>query len=267
MAFSWSTFLFQVVNFLVLLYILRRFVYIPLFRMIDERRAAIAGAQEATEEARTEAEATRQQLAEERDAIAQERLRMIEEAQTAIAAERARAAEEAGAGAEQRRVELTRELEEMRRRAESDMMDDLLLMAVSVVERLLHQIADVSLHEQLCRHLVDTLHNPSTTRQSAGPLSASAGTGTLEVAQDVDDAMVDRITDALGAQAGHKVPVTVVANPQLIAGVRLQAGGYLWDSSLAGLLDHARGQMKGVNSSDDTRDAAAPRAPGAPRPD
>jgi F-type H+-transporting ATPase subunit b len=267
MAFSWSTFLFQVVNFLVLLYILRRFVYIPLFRMIDERRATIARAQEATEEARAEAETMRQQLADERDAIEQERLSMIEQAQAAIAAERVRAAEEARAIAEQRRVELTRELEEIRRRAESEMVDDLLLMAVSVVERLLHQIGDVSLHEQLCRHLVETLRDLSTTRQSAGPLSASLGTATLEVAQDVDDAIVDRIIDALEAQTGHKVPVTVVANPQLIAGVRLQAGGYLWDSSLAGLLDHARGEMKGVNSSDNTRDAPSPRTPGAARPD
>src|SRR5581483_11699946 len=116
MSFSLPTFLFQLVNFLVLLYILRRFVYAPLYRMIDERRAAIARATEQAQEAEREAQAVRAEVLKERDAIERERARMIEEARAAMVEERQRAEAASAEEGAREQARLERELAEMRQR-------------------------------------------------------------------------------------------------------------------------------------------------------
>ncbi len=56
MTFNIWTFLFEVVNFVVLAYILHRLLYRPLREAIDRRRAEIAQTQAEAEQARAEAE-------------------------------------------------------------------------------------------------------------------------------------------------------------------------------------------------------------------
>jgi F-type H+-transporting ATPase subunit b len=48
---DWKLLAIQIVNFLILLYILKHFLYAPLLRMLDERRALIAKGVHAAEEA------------------------------------------------------------------------------------------------------------------------------------------------------------------------------------------------------------------------
>jgi F-type H+-transporting ATPase subunit b len=241
-SFSLSTFLFQVANFLVLLFILRRFVYVPLYRMIDARRAAIASAQEQAERAREEATVLQAQAQTERDAIERERALMIEDARKAIAAERERAEAAALESADAQRVALERDLADARRRATEELGEELSTMAIGVVERLLRQIADVTLHEQLCRHLAEALE--SGTKQDRPGWSVLHGREepVLEAAKAVEPAMLQRLAEAVDAHIGRSAQIVVRIDPGLLAGARLRLGGRIWDSSLAGWLTAIRNE-------------------------
>jgi F-type H+-transporting ATPase subunit b len=85
MHFDWSTFALQTVNFAILVWLLHRFLYRPVLRLIDARRAEID-----------------KQYAEARsaEAKAQEQLAAVEAERAGIAAERAAALKEAAAQAE-----------------------------------------------------------------------------------------------------------------------------------------------------------------------
>lgn len=59
-----ATFFAQILNFLVLVFILAKFAYKPLLKAMDERKEKIAGDLQAAEQAKAEAEAVKAEYAE-----------------------------------------------------------------------------------------------------------------------------------------------------------------------------------------------------------
>ncbi len=88
MIFNVWTFLFEVVNFLVLVYVLQRLFYRPLHEAIDRRREANAKAQADAQKAGQEAAALKQQLNTRLAALDQERQELIRAAREQTEADR-----------------------------------------------------------------------------------------------------------------------------------------------------------------------------------
>ena len=77
MQFDWVTFALQAINFLVLVWLLRRFLYRPVREVITKRQEL---AEQATLEAakqKSDAEAEQQRYVEARDALRDERQQML----------------------------------------------------------------------------------------------------------------------------------------------------------------------------------------------
>lgn len=60
-----ATFFAQILNFLILLFILAKFAYKPLMKVLDERRARVANDLETAEKTRVEAEALKEQYSKQ----------------------------------------------------------------------------------------------------------------------------------------------------------------------------------------------------------
>ncbi len=60
-----ATFFVQILNFLILLFILAKFAYKPLMKVLDERRARVANDLETAEKTRVEAEALKEQYSKQ----------------------------------------------------------------------------------------------------------------------------------------------------------------------------------------------------------
>ncbi|MGI6262829.1 MAG: F0F1 ATP synthase subunit B [Succiniclasticum sp.] len=60
-----ATFFAQILNFLILLFILGKFAYKPLMKVLDERRARVANDLETAEKTRVEAEALKEQYSKQ----------------------------------------------------------------------------------------------------------------------------------------------------------------------------------------------------------
>ena len=60
-----ATFFWQILNFLILLFILAKFAYKPLMKVLDERRARVANDLETAEKTRVEAEALKEQYSKQ----------------------------------------------------------------------------------------------------------------------------------------------------------------------------------------------------------
>ena len=90
MRFDWSTFALQTVNFAILVWLLHRFLYRPVLRLIDERRAEIDKQYADARTAETKAQDELAAIEAERSGIAAERAVTLEQA-SAEAAEMAAA--------------------------------------------------------------------------------------------------------------------------------------------------------------------------------
>ncbi|MDD3617969.1 MAG: hypothetical protein RBR09_04285 [Desulfobulbaceae bacterium] len=84
MLIDWFTVGAQIVNFLLLIYLLKRFLYKPILRAMDEREQKIAGRLQEAAEARKKAEAEARVLAEKHRELEDNRKKMQAEARAEI---------------------------------------------------------------------------------------------------------------------------------------------------------------------------------------
>jgi F-type H+-transporting ATPase subunit b len=231
---SWSTFVLEIVNFLVLVWILKRFLYKPVLDVIARRRAGIesqlAEARQLHEEAdKLKAEyenrlANREQERQRaRDALAQEldaeRSRQMEELQKALEQER----EKAKVAESRRRAEAAREIEH-----------HALQQGAQFATRLLNQAAGPELEARLVNLLLEGLANLSEERITALKTQWGEPPKAIRVASAFPLAADQReqIEKALIGITGLEATVAYEEDPQLLAGLRITIGAWVLQANL-----------------------------------
>lgn len=139
----------QIVNFAVLLFILRLTLYKPVLRMLDERRQRIAEGLNAAEIARQEAASAQANIQAQLEAARKESQEIVANAQaiaTRIEAEsREQAAREREAALERARNEI--ELE--RDRAIAELRREFAAITVAAAEKVINQSLDPQAHQRI----------------------------------------------------------------------------------------------------------------------
>ncbi|WP_160965255.1 F0F1 ATP synthase subunit delta [Pseudomaricurvus sp. HS19] len=107
MELNWSTFVLEIINFLVLIWILKHFLYRPVLAIIARRQESVAQQQQQAEALRTEATAMQEEYQQRLSQWQQEQQQARNELQQSLAAER-----------QQQRDRLQQELDVMRHGAE-----------------------------------------------------------------------------------------------------------------------------------------------------
>ncbi len=235
MIFNVWTFLFEVLNFLVLVYVLRWLLYRPLHEAIDRRREANAKAQADADKARQEAVTLQQQLNAQRTALDQQRQEVIRKAREQAEAERKATRAEAERAVQHRREEVEQQLERERAEALQALHAELVQSAVALAERCLHEASNSTLQQQLAGRLVEALqHIAEDERQRLrGELEADE-IAVVETAADLNGEIFQNLDGALKSLAGRRVNLSVQTRPELLGGLRLRLGGHVWDASLTG---------------------------------
>ncbi len=240
MSFSGWTFLFQIINFVVLVYILNRLLYKPLHEAIDRRRQENARVQAEAEAARKEAASLQEQLHQRLEAIDRERQDQFRKAREQAEAERANILSDADRTAARRRNEAEQELERFRAEARQALRNEMVHSAVELARRILREASGASLHEQLVHRLIETLQRiPDPEREHLRDEWRTEGGALLETAEPFNGPLLEQLKAAVAELAAGSVDLTVQPQPSLLSGVRLRLGGHVWDSSLASPLDSA----------------------------
>jgi F-type H+-transporting ATPase subunit b len=264
MGFDWTTFLFEVVNFLVLLGILERIVYRPLRRGIASRRRAIEEREQAATRAAEEAAAQRrasEQRMRELDRLrtetlraateqaAEERAHMLAQAREDAAAERARAQRVL---ATEREAALAR-VNELAIERSTELAGRLLLtLAPEAVDQALwaQMLAAIERQAEALKRALARASEDSGAgaEQSSGPMPARTAEETPEI--DVicprmpAEADMARLRELLEATLGMVPRLHVREDASLVAGVAVRLAHQVIDASLKGQLeavrDHAR---------------------------
>lgn len=249
MELSWSTFLLEIINFLVLVWILKRFLYKPVLDVIARRRAGIedrltearrlhdaADSLKAEYENRlADWEHERQQA---RDALAQaldeERARQLQALQTTLAQER----EKTQVAESRQRAEVAREIEH---RA--------LQQSAQFATRLLSQTVGPELEIRLFDLLVNDLSSLSSEQIAALRTQWGEPPATIMVASAYPLAAEQRqrLEETLTSVTGLTVSVQYAQDPDLLAGLRITIGAWVLHADV-------RDELKGF-----TEFAHAPR--------
>lgn len=240
MELNWSTFLLEILNFLVLVWILKRFLYQPVLDVIARRRNAIEGQLAEAHRLQDEADSLKAQYEDRladwererhqaKDTLArqldEERARQLAALQATLDQER-----------EKSRIAEKRQHAEQRRAIEHQALQ----LGGAFSSRLLGQTCGPELETRLLNLLLDEL-NGLSGQQTAG-LRQQWGEPpqTIEVrsAFTLDAEHRQRLEVALHKVSGLSVPVQFIHDETLLAGLHIVIGAWV-------LAANVRDELKG----------------------
>lgn len=149
MQIDWFTLVAQIINFLILLWLLQRFLYGPILRTMASREEKLAAQFEEAESKQRQAEAERTALAVEREELAQNREELIQEARKEAGERRRHMIHEAREETEQLKARwydaIEREKQTFLREVQNRMGDQLM----QLLRRTLSDLAGVELERAI----------------------------------------------------------------------------------------------------------------------
>lgn len=243
MEFDWTTFVLEIVNFLILLWILKRFLYQPVLNVIERRQAVIAQSLDEAEKAQHNAAALRQQYENRladwekekeqarehlREEIAQERERLMAALNTSLGQER----EKAQVLEQRRQEELARGFEEQ---------------AISnggkFVARLLSRLSGPELEARMVALLLQDIENLPAERQQELRQQLQESKESIRVvsAFAITDAQRTTLATALSHLVGAVVSPLFSEDPTLLAGLRISVGPWVLRANLKDELEYFTG--------------------------
>lgn len=223
------TLIAQIVNFVVLLVLLRVFLYRPIQRVMRQREQRIADEHAAAEEAREEAEARAEELRRERETFEEERrerLAEVEREAEELREERlAEVREEAGEARERWREALERERDELA----GEVREGAAAVLTDALERGWRELADEELQTRALEVFAGKLRELDEEERTALADRARAGDLAFATAFEATDEQRETLLRAvrealLGDDEDAAPEAEFERDPELIAGVTLRAG-------------------------------------------
>ncbi|QEW18580.1 F-type ATPase subunit b [Marinibacterium anthonyi] len=244
MTIDWWTIGLQTVNAAILIWLLARFLFRPVTRMIADRQAATDAAFDQAEAARAEARAARDEAAAARESLAAERNSLMAQAREEAEREKKRLAEETRAELETLRQRQAAELDRERSRLERGLTDDAGVLATEIAARLLDRLLDRLPEAGRIAGFIDGLAQavadlPEATRTGIG----RDGPVTIRAARAVADDDRATIERRLGDVLGHSVSVRIETDATLIAGLELTTDHALARNTLRADLDRIKAEL------------------------
>ncbi len=234
MGMDWSTFFLELINFLILVWILKRFLYVPVKRAIEERRQRVESVLAQAQATRAEAERLRAEYESREQAWQVERDQARAALEQELSAERTRRLDEIQAELQRQRDKAAILDERRAREAERHDQEAALALAAGFGSKLLARVADPSLEARLVEMVIEDLPNLSEAHRQALAATADhvAGAVRIQSAYPLRDDQRAALESALSAAAGRELRCEHDRNPDLIAGLRIDAGPLVMRANL-----------------------------------
>jgi len=228
MEIKWFTFTAQIINFLVLVWLLKRFLYKPVIKAMDEREAKITErmnkADRAREEAEQEADAHRRKTAE----LEHAKEELMAEAGREVAAWKEEHLKKAQQDIDKDRKEWYRALHRERNNFLRDLRRRAAEHVFETARRVLANLTDVELEERIVDSFLRRLHE--VDQKERARIVEAIRNARREVivrsAFELSDTMRRRLLDETRESLGDDVEIEFRTVPEILCGIELQAAGY-----------------------------------------
>lgn len=246
MGFSWTTFLFEIVNFLALVWILHRVLYRPLREGIRKRRESLEQRESDADARRAAADEREQALAKASVEVEELRARTIRDATEQAAEERARLLQQAREDAAAERARAQRLLDAEREAAEVWVRQVAIEHAAEVAGRMLQRMAPEAAEQALFDRLLEELDRRADVLRSIAHGTSEEPEVEVTGARLPADASVQRLRERLARVLGRAPRLVLREDAALDVGLVLRVGHLVLDASMAGQLDAFRDQVRAL---------------------
>ena len=229
MVLDWTTFILELINFLVLIWILNRFLYQPVMNVIARRKAAIQKTLSDAEAIRSDAQALQTQYENRLTGWEQERDKARAQLREEIGAERTRLLEELRAELDQEREKAAA----VEQRRKKDFVQQTEAAAIAqggtFASRLLSRLSGPELERRIIDVVLLDLPRLPDTQMQVIRLAPAATRLPMKVttAYPLDKAQREDLRQACRTLAGREVTCEFLEDRNLIAGLRISYGSWV----------------------------------------
>lgn len=228
MTIDWFTVIAQAINFILLLYLMKRFLYKPILNAIDKRESHIAQALADAEMKKIAAESQKEEYTLKTDNLNRQRAAFLEKAQKDGDAEMVRllqeAREKADALGKVRKKLLVTEQANVREAVSRKIQHEIL----ATTRNILKELAAASLEERVVDVFTQRLRDLDASSKTAMTSALKKEPGAIVVRTSLDLSPEQRIAieSSLEDLLGSQPKVSFESSPDLINGIELGFNGY-----------------------------------------
>jgi F-type H+-transporting ATPase subunit b len=225
----------QILNFGILVVVLKAWVYDPIFNLLERRREAIA---QGLEDARVAAEARENAEKEAQDVLNEAQVKAshtVREATERAEQQRREILAQAESEASERREEALEEVERERERILSEVRGQVAALAMAAAQKLIGE----SLDQQRQRALIDEFFSGVKSGKVVvleGEKMAGAS-AVVTSALPLTEGEKESVKEDILSKIGDHATVTFRVDPSILGGLVVRVGDKVLDGSVAGRLE------------------------------
>jgi F-type H+-transporting ATPase subunit b len=245
MLIDWFTVGAQALNFLILVWLMKRFLYQPILRAIDAREKKIAGELADAAAQKAEAKEEREEFQHKNEEFDQQRADLLATAKEEAGKERHRLLDEARAAAdalaEKRQESLLNEAKNLNEAITRKAQDEVFAIARQTLE----DLSGATLEDRMAAVFTDRLRSlDETTKSQLGEaLKSAAEPALVRSAFDLGEGLRAAIQNAVNETFSADIKLNFETRPELVSGIELTANGKKVAWSIA---DYLRSLETGV---------------------
>ncbi len=229
MLIDWFTVAAQALNFLVLVWLLKRFLYKPILNAIDEREKKVKTQIREAESRKEEAEREKEKFQQKNEDFEEKRESMMDEAAEEADAKRKELLKKAREEAGELRKRLEKSIREEREALQKKVAGRTRREVFAITRKVLSGLASQSMEEHMARAFIRRLKEleEEKRKQLADALAGASGETIVRSAFELPAEQQDEIEKAISQLASADIHCQFETAPEKISGVELTAeGGY-----------------------------------------
>lgn len=239
MKINWFTVIAQAINFLVLVWLLKRFIYKPILKGIDEREKKIAAQIKDADDRKAAAIKEQDDFRKKNEDFDQKKKELMDKAVADTNAEKDKLLEAAKNEAGTLRSNLEKATKENQENQNMEIAQQTQKQVFAITRKALTAIASVSLEEQSVNTFIKRLteSKDEEKKQFIDAFKSNANAILVRSAFDLPEKQQAEINNAVDTILGTKTRFQFKTTPELISGIELTTNGYKLAWSLSGYLD------------------------------
>lgn len=235
MTIDWITVSAQIVNFLILVWLLKRFLYQPIIHAMERREKLISDRMSEAQERESEANEKAHRYQEMRDEIVRSQDELMEKARAEADRQKKQLLNEARGEVSQRRERWRHELQEEKTLFLDNLQRETVEVVQHIARKALAELASTTLEECIVQKFSDNLKSLDSNALKA--LTDSNDPVQITSSLELDPTLRRHLTRAVHSHIAQGIDVIYTHSSELLCGIELTRGGRRLSWNLADFSD------------------------------
>ncbi|MEP7266119.1 MAG: F0F1 ATP synthase subunit B [Saprospiraceae bacterium] len=228
MKINWFTVIAQIINFLILVWLLKRYLYHPILNAIDEREKKIADQLKDAEVRKAEAIKEQDEFRQKNETFDVQKNELMSKVATETNEVRQKLLEEARNEANNLSAKLESASKEEQEKQNSEIAQKIQQEVFAITRKTLADLASISLEEQSINVFIKRLNElkEEEKKQFIATFKSTSNTVLVRSAFDLPENLQKEIQKTIDEILGTKTQLQFKTTPELISGIDLTTNGY-----------------------------------------